>query len=296
VTIRQDSQWRREVVPPNLAELASRLCAFYKVPATHAGTKGNEAHRQGYHRSRRFLLMSQYAGSRSYSVSEPGNRGGDEDWISALDFSLDDARLIAACKRLDDAVRAGKLEKVAEWYGNRDGDNRVDGFDNIRNRVASSDPSHLWHLHISLIRSHADDDHTDIFEVLTGGESDMEPTTPVPTPPDVGGGTYLGKGVVKAAGWIWHATYFNIGNLGKTLKALADTVAANEAAAKARDAATLAAINKLSEALRAGTGASSDTAMILTRIDEAESSVKPALDDAGKEILGHVSEALRPPK
>jgi hypothetical protein len=264
VLISQDPRWARETVPPSLKALCGRLCSFFGIPAGHVGTKGNSAHCSGYHRSRDFLLHSPFSENRTYSVTEPGNGGGSGDWVCAFDISLPEAALIAMCKRLDQAVRAGRLEKVAEWYGNDDGDNRVDGYDNIRNRVSSSDPSHLWHAHVSIIRSRANDNHDDIYDVLTGGADDMEPTTKVPIPSGIP--KYLGAVTEPTAGWLWHAIYLHLTGLEKV-------VAGNAAASVTRDAVTVAAVTALSKALSAGTGASVDVALILQAIHaEAEKS------------------------
>lgn len=178
--------YRDEVIPPELAYLARNLRNHYELPASAVGTRGNNVHVRGYHRSRRWLLESRFARNRNYSVtdSESNQHGGNANWICALDLSLDSRRLIEACRRLDIAVRSGTLEKVAEWYGNKDGDKRVDGYDNIANKVASSDDSHLWHLHVSFLRGHANDNHADVFAVITGVGWD-EPQVPTkPTTPD----------------------------------------------------------------------------------------------------------------
>lgn len=180
MAITSDRAWQRETVPPSLARLGERLREHFEVPAVNVGFKGDEDHRRGYHRSRQFLFESGYASNRRYSVTEHGNRpgdGGDPTWVCAMDVTLPHDELVAACRRLDVAVRAGRLEKVAEWYGNTGGDNRVDGYDNIVNAISSSDPSHLWHLHLSFLRSRAGEDHSDVYAVLTGTaeeEDDMD--------------------------------------------------------------------------------------------------------------------------
>jgi hypothetical protein len=175
VAITSDSRYRREKIPPSLQQLADGLAEHFDVPSNHIGIRGDANHRGGYHRSRNFLTSSPYARDRKYSVTDAkSNRDGDGDWVSALDISLPKDKLIALCRRLDKAVREGKLEKVAEWYGNDDGDNKVDGFDNLRNKVAAADPSHLWHAHIGLLRGRAGDDHSDLLAVLTGEDEEED--------------------------------------------------------------------------------------------------------------------------
>jgi hypothetical protein len=167
--------WRDEYIPPNLKILCERLQAFYGVGWTHIGCKGDNNHLRGAHRSRAWIKKSIYCTDRLYTVSRTsGDRsGGDSNWLAGMDATIPNDKLIAACRRLDEAVRAGLLEKITEWYGNDDGDNRVDGYDNIANRVASSDASHLWHLHLTFDRGRANEDHTDVYEILTG--DDMTP-------------------------------------------------------------------------------------------------------------------------
>jgi len=174
--LQSEAAWRDEFTPPSLAALGVRLAAFFGVPLSNVGTRGNTAHLSGYHRSRRWVRTSVYCVSRTYSVSRtPGDRaGGDSNAICALDFKPKTlAQLVAACRRLDEATRAGRLEKITEWYGTFNGE-KVVGFDNISNRAASSDPSHLWHGHLSFDRGRVDESHADVFEVLTG-DDDMTP-------------------------------------------------------------------------------------------------------------------------
>jgi hypothetical protein len=163
-----DPYYRAEITPPALDALARALRAFW--PGAEIGTRGNQVHLRGYHRSRAWVLHSPDCTSRTYSVTEtPGNRsGGDDNAICALDVGLPARDLLPLCGRLDAAVRAGRLEKVTEWYGNLGGDDRVDGYDNIRNRLASSDPSHLVHAHLSFDRGRVDEDHSDVLAILTG--------------------------------------------------------------------------------------------------------------------------------
>lgn len=177
--LQSEAWWIREYQPPALADLCRRLREHYRVSAVALGSKGDNNHLNGYHRSAAWVLNSAYSTNRTYSVTEtPGNRKpGDPNWLCAVDATLPSADLIAACQRLDAAVRAGRLEKVTEWYGNDDGDNRVDGYNNVANVVASSDDSHLWHLHMSFDRGRANENHDDVFAILTGteqqGDDDM---------------------------------------------------------------------------------------------------------------------------
>lgn len=182
--IHSEECWNAEVVPIELGYLARNLRSHFELDASDVGTRGDTNHRKGYHRSRRWILDSRYCTNRTYSVmeNEQNAHGGNINWVSALDLSLPTRLLLPACQRLDIAVRSGRLEKVAEWYGNTDGDSRVDGYNNIYNRIATADNSHLWHVHISLLRGHANDNHADLFSVLTGVGWDAA-DWPTPTRP-----------------------------------------------------------------------------------------------------------------
>lgn len=169
--LKAEPWWNAETIPPSIDTLADKLAAHYGVPRSNFGIRGNTAHLKGYHRSRAWIFNSQYCTSRTYSVSRTAgdHSGGLDTDCCALDSQVPSAQLIQMCKNLDVAVRAGRLEKVTEWYGTFGDDDHVDGYDNIANRVATSDSSHLWHLHISFDRGAARNSHADLFDILTGG-------------------------------------------------------------------------------------------------------------------------------
>ncbi|WP_344144291.1 hypothetical protein, partial [Polymorphospora rubra] len=120
--------------------------------------------------SQEWILQSRWCTNRRYTV-ESGLTAEQARWLAGFDFTPGSTKdMLLICQRLDRAVRAGELEEIAAWYGNVDGDQRVDGWDNIRNVVATSDSSHLWHLHITFKRRHANDMALmrRVFAVLTG--------------------------------------------------------------------------------------------------------------------------------
>lgn len=169
--------WGREYAPPRLEALYQGVRAYLRRGPDAVGGKGDNAHLRGYHRSREWILNSRWSlyGSQDYSVVQALDRGGDPRWLSAMDATPRDTEtLIAMCQRLDRAVRADELPQVREWYGNLNGDIVVDGWDAVRRQAATSDSSHLWHLHISLYRSRADWDHTHLLRVLTGEDDDVD--------------------------------------------------------------------------------------------------------------------------
>lgn len=173
-----ESWWAREFAPPNLQAFYLGLRTYLDRGANAVGGKGDNRHRYGYHRSREWVLNSAYSvyHAADYSVIHPLDQGGDDRWLSALDATPYTVEtLIAMCQRLDAAVKADLVPQVREWYGNLDGDEVVDGWDNVRQRAASSDSSHLWHLHISFFRSRADWDHSGLLAILIGDDDMMTP-------------------------------------------------------------------------------------------------------------------------
>lgn len=173
--LEQEDAWIDEYEPQALRDLASSIEGFFS--GAQVWISGDNSHLRGYHRSRRWIKESIYCTNHSYSVTRTAGdvSGGDSNWVSAMDISVDQENLAAMCQRLDAACRAGRLEKITEWYGNLGGDNTVDGWDNISNQPASADSSHLTHLHMSFDRGRANEDHADLLAILTGVE-DMEQT------------------------------------------------------------------------------------------------------------------------
>ena len=175
--LRAEPEWIREYQPPSLALLCERLRESFGVTAAALGSKGDNNHLYGYHRSRAWILNSRYSvyGSGDYSVQAAADQQGDPNWLAAIDFTPGDVdTLIVVCQRLDAAVRAGQCPQLREWYGNVDGDQLVDGWDLLRGRAATSDSSHLWHLHLSFLRGRADDDHSNLYAILNGEDDDMD--------------------------------------------------------------------------------------------------------------------------
>lgn len=172
--LEDEQAWQDEQAAPSLNTLADNLRLFY--PGVGVWIRGDNNHMRGYHRSRRWIHESAYCTDHSYSVTRTAGdkSGGDSNWACAMDIALGPAELQAMCQRLDKACRAGELEKITEWYGNLGGDNTVDGWDNIANRPASADSSHLTHLHMSFDRGRANEDHADLFAILTGENMSYE--------------------------------------------------------------------------------------------------------------------------
>lgn len=151
--------WGREVVTAELDWLGDELCSRMRRPRAAAGSKGDNAHLNGAHRSQEWILNSRFSTSRSYTVQGGLNAtqlrhisGFDMvpgEWGSAQNRTL----MIAQTGRLLAAMRGGKLDEVRELFGTTNG-STVTGWDNVTNSFTSSDSSHLEHWHLSLDRRH----------------------------------------------------------------------------------------------------------------------------------------------
>lgn len=207
--LEQEIWWGLEETPDSLRELAVSLRIHFSVGPDDIGSKGDNNHLRGYHRSRAWIQNSNWCTNRSYSVSRtPGDRaGGNSNWVTGMDVGgMSPSELHAMCRRVDAAIRAGHLEKITEWYGTFDGVT-VTGYDNISNVHAVSDSSHLFHLHLSFDRGRANEDHTDIFDILTG--DDMTPDE-VRAAAAGGVADALGHIAHRDSGWTATADAFNL--------------------------------------------------------------------------------------
>lgn len=170
--LQAESWWGQEIVTDELRWLGAEIRAALGVGADAIGTKGNNVHLNGSHRSQDWILNSRYCTSRTYTV-QSGLTAAQRRHIAALDVTpKSTADMLAISQRIDRATRAGQLEEVIAWYGNTNNDQRVDGYDNIRNAAATSDSSHLWHLHIGFDRRvlTSMDAMRRVLAVLTGTE------------------------------------------------------------------------------------------------------------------------------
>ncbi|WP_433460685.1 hypothetical protein [Micromonospora sp. CA-248212] len=152
--LQAESYWTREIVTDEIDWLGDELCRRTNRPRTAFGSKGDNAHLRGAHRSQEWIERSRYCTSRTYTV-QSGLTAEQKRHVAGLDFTPgSDMQMIAQCKRLLAAMKAGRLDEVREFYGNVDGDRIVDGWDNVADRAASSDSSHLWHWHLTIDRRH----------------------------------------------------------------------------------------------------------------------------------------------
>jgi len=120
-------------------------------PSSQLG--GIFANKPGYHNARENLP------AWDYSVTDnPPDWGGPPDKAAALDWTFPNAqsgnystiasytsRLLASAQDPADPRLAG----WREFYGNADDDTYVEGWDIRYGCAATSDSSHLWHIHVS---------------------------------------------------------------------------------------------------------------------------------------------------
>jgi hypothetical protein len=152
--LNQEAAWRNEFMPEPMRWFCRELARALGVPQANVGAKGDNAsgHMRGGHRSQRWILTSRHCTNRTYTVS-PGLPANLLDALGAIDITPKNReQMLLISQRIDAASRAGRIEEVVAWYGNTNNDTRVDGWDNVRNAVASSDASHLWHLHLTFDR------------------------------------------------------------------------------------------------------------------------------------------------
>lgn len=150
--LRTEWYFDAEVLTPEMDWLCDELAAGLMIPRVNVGAKGDNLHLNGGHRSQHWILNSRFCTNRTYTVW--GGLPPDlMHCLGAIDITpRDREQMLLISQRIDAASRAGLIEEVVAWYGNTNNDTRVDGWDNIRNVVATSDSSHLWHLHLTFNR------------------------------------------------------------------------------------------------------------------------------------------------
>lgn len=152
---------------PNPARITTQMWALWEgfdviEPSTVLG--GIYAPKTGYHDTR----MANPSGN--YSVVLPVDKEGPDDKAAAIDLTFPDAQakppnyatINKYSNRLYAAGKAGRTNDprtiyMREFYGNIDTDREVEGWDYHNNRPATSDSSHLWHIHISIHRKYVND-------------------------------------------------------------------------------------------------------------------------------------------
>lgn len=152
--LQREAAWNAERTEPEMRAAVDQIRIGLGLPWANIGFKGDNLHLNGAHRSQRWIQESQWCTNRTYTVDH-NLSWSLRDSIAGIDITpSSNTQMLLICRRLDLAARAGEIEELYEWYGNVDGDQIVDGWNNIENRVARSDSSHLWHLHMTIHRRH----------------------------------------------------------------------------------------------------------------------------------------------
>lgn len=155
-----------EYAPDAIKWLAAEIVK--KIPSAKlSGIVGDQAHHYGYHRARSRLPAN------DYSVTLADDKRGPDDAASALDITFNATWQHEISRRLLTAAKArdSRLYPLREFFGSTDG-KRVIGWDLVRHVAATSDDSHLWHVHFSILRRYADDRKAlaSILEVVVGDD------------------------------------------------------------------------------------------------------------------------------
>lgn len=126
------------------------------IAATGGVGSGIAAQKTGYHDSR------ENNPSGNYSVILPMDKLGPADGAAAIDINLNDAGMKKFTKLLMDGLDAKdpRLKAIKEVIGTVDGRSVVRytrDSSTSTPRWASSDSSHLWHIHLSIFRKYIND-------------------------------------------------------------------------------------------------------------------------------------------
>ena len=173
-----------------------RLIHEFLEAEPDARNSGIFARKAGYHNSRRNHQLGINGGSPSdYSIQTAADKRGPADSAAALDISFDSARLrsdfriiakysdrIYVAMKNRDPRLFYKGEMVwREFFGNIDLDRTVEGWSLYRGRAASSDSSHVWHIHMSEFRKFVEnwDATKGMLDILLGRNAEPEPE-PIP--------------------------------------------------------------------------------------------------------------------
>lgn len=166
--LNREAVWRAQYIPDALEiHLNIQLRDHYGLGLDSVGSPGDNNHLYGRHRSADWDRTSAYCTNRSYGTTDARDKRGDQAWYRASDAGIPAPELYAACHRVDDAVRAGRLPGVAEWFGTFDGKTVVGWY---QGHPSTSDSSHLTHLHVGFWNESANDRALMdlVFAIITG--------------------------------------------------------------------------------------------------------------------------------
>lgn len=161
---------------PNPSRITNEMWRFWeelKKLQPRTELSGIYASKPGYHNTRAGNSPS------NYSVVDSEDKGGPSDKAAALDWTFPDAQsadydtIIIYSARL---LKSGKDKNdprgngLREFFGQGDQDTAVEGWDFRYVRPATSDKSHLWHIHFSFDRDKVNDRATfdAVLSILKG--------------------------------------------------------------------------------------------------------------------------------
>lgn len=149
--------WDREVVTPELDWLGDQICSQSGRSRDAFGTKGDNAHLNGGHRSQEWIQNSVYCTNRSYTV-QSGLTSDQVLHIAAGDFTpgawgtTQNRQLVAQqTTRLWNEATAGRLLGVTQIQGTLDGRTTA-GLNVGSGSTFKPDSSHLDHWHLTFDR------------------------------------------------------------------------------------------------------------------------------------------------
>jgi len=120
---------------------------------------GIYANKPGYHNTRDQNTPTNYSVVLPPDKLGPGDKAAAYDWTFPEAQTGDYSRISVYSSRLRAAGQANdpRTDGWREFYGQADSDLDVEGWDFYYNHGASSDTSHLWHIHLSELRQFLDD-------------------------------------------------------------------------------------------------------------------------------------------
>lgn len=126
---------------------------------------GIYANKRGFHNTGN---ANQRDYPNNYSVRDaPNKHGAGMTHASALDWTFPDAqsghygtidKYTGRLLKSGEDAKDPRLDMILyEFFGQADTDSHVEGWDELHDRDSTSDSSHLWHIHMSFLRSECDD-------------------------------------------------------------------------------------------------------------------------------------------
>jgi hypothetical protein len=296
---------------PNPARITAPLWWLWlqlQLLAIGSTLGGIYANKSGYHNTRAANLLS-WPGN--YSIRLALDLLGPSDKSAALDWTFPEAqrgdyrRIALFCARLLAASQARdpRLRGLREWYGQADADAAVEGWDLADHEPASSDSSHLWHLHLSFWRAYVGSmaAMAGVLSVLAGetlaaylargGQLITEEGAIVAIQTDsdlilraINGGA-LHVRLSDGSTHVVCTTHWQIDNGTKL-----DKLLAGQAASAAREIASGRAIEALASAITAG-GGNVETAPIIAAIEAAAADTQAAVTELQEQLAAATKRA-----